>query len=160
MNTTGPRGFPPSWSTIRSTEETVLQEICWLLLNYCRYRRYTVAVINLYILQSWVYCQSMLGLSIHKCCLNSTDADRSFSIPSTCTWFLIFLCDFSFHFSIILYPIFLLYSYMATLTDSLWWWGDKEGSYCCPWLCCTSDQGAINKKYVPLFNSTSFSILV
>ncbi len=145
MNTTGPLGFPPSWSIIRSTEETVLQEICWLLLNYCRYRRFTVAVINLYILQSWVDSQSMLGLSIHKFVLNSTDAAHSFSIPSTGVWFFIFLCGFSFHFSIILCPIFPLFSSMATLTDSLWWWGDQEGSYCCPWLCCTSDQGAINK---------------
>lgn len=84
MNTTGPHGSPLSWSTIRSTEETALQEICWLLLSYCRYSRYTVDVISLYILQSWVDSQSVLGLSFHKCCLNTTDADHSFSFPPTC----------------------------------------------------------------------------
>lgn len=92
MNTTGLRGFLPSWSTIRSTEETALQEICWLLLNYCRYGRYTVVVISIYLLQSWLDSVNAWPIySYSICCLNITDADHSVTFPPTCLWFFIFL---------------------------------------------------------------------
>jgi len=95
MNTTGRRGFPPSWSTIKSTEETALQEICWLLLNYCRWGLYTVVVINMYMLQSWMDSVNAWPIcSYSKCCLNSTYTDHSVSFPLIYLWFLIFLCHF------------------------------------------------------------------
>jgi len=150
MNTTGRRGFPPSWSTIKSTEETALQEICWLLLNYCRYGLYTVVVINMYMLQSWMDSVNAWPIcSYSKCCLNSTYRDHSVSFPLIYRWFLIFLCHFPSQVSTILCPIFLLYTSMEFLTDSLWWWGDQKGSHCCPWLCSASNQGAINKITFP-----------
>lgn len=71
------------------------------------------------------------------------------------TLFLTFLSHLSSHFTIILFSILPLYSSTYPLTDSLWRWGDQEGSYCCPWLCCSSNQGAIHK-FAPLKYSFPF----
>lgn len=101
MNTTGPHSFPLSWSTIRSTEETALQEICWLLLNYFRYKRDTVAVIILYILHlEWTLSQCLAYLFIKVAWIAKIQITLSL-FPLTCIWFLNFSCDFPFHFSII-----------------------------------------------------------